>query len=48
MACADQSVNDQEAAFNQAMSSVTAFEISNGQLDLKDATGTIVLTFVTG
>lgn len=46
MACADQSINDQEAAFNQAMSSVAAFEISNGQLNLKDAAGTIVLTFI--
>jgi heat shock protein HslJ len=45
MACADQSVNDQEAAFNQAMSSVASFETSNGQFSLKDASGAVVLVF---
>jgi heat shock protein HslJ len=45
MACADQSVNDQEAAFHQALSKVATFEISNGQLNLKDASGTVLLTF---
>jgi heat shock protein HslJ len=45
LACIDQSVNDREAAFNQAMSSVASFEISNGQLSLKDAGGATVLVF---
>jgi heat shock protein HslJ len=45
MACADQAVNDQEAAFHQALSTVTTFEISNGQLNLKDASGAVLLSF---
>jgi len=45
MACADQSANDQEAAFNQTMSSIASFENSNGQLSLKDAAGKVVLVF---
>src|SRR5512143_872112 len=39
MACADQGVNDRETAFQQALSKVAFFEISNGQLSLKDASG---------
>lgn len=45
MACAEQSVNDQEAAFHQALSKVATFEISNGQLNLKEASGTVLLSF---
>ncbi len=45
MACADQSVNDQEAVYDQAMGSVASFEITNGQLNLKDAGGKVILIF---
>ena len=45
MACADQSVNDQEAAFHLALGKVVSFEISNGQLNLKDAGGIVLMTF---
>ena len=45
MACADQGVNNRETAFQQALSKVAFFEISNGQLSLKDASGAVVLIF---
>jgi heat shock protein HslJ len=44
-ACADQSANDQEAAYNQTLSSIATFEVSNDQLSFKDASGTVVLVF---
>ena len=47
-ACADQGLNDQEAEFYQALGVVTAYEISGGQLLLRDAGGTAVLTFNPG
>lgn len=45
MACADQGVNDRETAFQRALSKVALFEISNGQLSLKDANGAVILVF---
>jgi len=45
MACPEPGIDEQESAFQQALSKVASFEISNGQLNLKDASGAVVLTF---
>jgi heat shock protein HslJ len=45
MACPGEGIDEQESAFHQALSQVTTFEISNGQLNLKNANGSVLLVF---
>ena len=44
-ACADQELNDQEADYYQALQAVSAYELVNDQLILKDIHGSVVLVF---
>ncbi len=44
-ACADQSLNDQEAQYYAALNAVATYEITGGQLILKDANSRTVLAF---
>ncbi|MGH2607205.1 MAG: META domain-containing protein [Anaerolineales bacterium] len=44
-ACVDPSLNDQEAAFLRALAAVTAYEMSEDQLILRDAAGATALVF---
>ncbi len=44
-ACVDPGLMTQEAAFLQALGAVTTYELSTGQLVLKDGSGTVTLRF---
>lgn len=45
-ACMEEAMNAQETAYLGALSRVAAYEVTNGRLVLRDASGTAVLEFV--
>ncbi len=45
MACVDNDIMAQESAYGKALAQVTSYQVSNGQLELKNSAGEVVLVF---